>query len=484
MVRNKDVFIATDRNVEHLPWIYEGRVWKYWEKIMPTNYPDSSSTFSLSFDSEESRAAVEELEDTVADPEGVIAQNMPANSFLRDYVGTYNVEGTPGELTLLSPEKVNTDSVVALHYVEAAEDSEENQDAPGTWEVVEDAQVIDGYVWGTLESFSPIAIFTYAPDMEVYSSGLVIPNGNPVLFTQEDEDVYVTNQNTGAKVKVPGRLLVIGGTYWEGDCASTSITFKGIKKTDAGIFAGSYINPESEVSAKLGDVKVTVVDSEISFVTGPCGAVKTESLKYNFKNSIIKDYIGSGESIIGGKDAGTKDPDSTNKYANHVVSYELDGVECDLVYAGGNCGYTWTGKCNIVAKNSKFGYYIAGGSNGTTENCYIEAEDCEIVTFQTNNRGIVGTVEGKFKGGNKVENFFLLGDANDSTVNGTTAKVKVDIDKGAGSNYNIAIGTQAGVAADQEVVDAVIDTVKISRGANFEISDADSKLLGDKLIIK
>lgn len=478
----QDIFVATDPRVEHLPWIYTGRVFKYWEKLMPTDYPESSSEFSLTFKSEEEKSAVEELEDTINDPDGVVAQAIPATEYLRDYVGTYDVVAEPGERTLLSPEKVNGDNVLVLHYVKGEPDGEE--EVPGEWVKVEDAEIENGYVWGTLDGFSPVSVFLVEPEIAVYTSGTVICNGNPVLVDQDDNnDVYITNLNNGKKVKIPGRPLIIGGNYWTGDCKASNVTVKGVNFPTLGVFGGSYIDPEGD-PYKVGTAKVTVIDSNISFVTGPCGAVKTDSLNYNFKNSIIKDYIGSGESIIGGKDAGTVNPDSTNKYANHNVSYTLDTVECDLVYVGGNCGYTWTGNGNCVAKNSKFGYYIAGGSNGTTDNSYIEATDCEIETMQSNNRGGVGEVSMKLIGNNKITNFFLLGDANDSTVNGTTKSVKAEIEKGAESNYNLAIGTQAGVAADQAVVDEVVKSVKISRGANFIISDADRKLLGEKLIIK
>jgi hypothetical protein len=41
-----------------LPKIWQGRIQKYWDKIMPTGYPVSDSTFELKFDSEEVTAAV------------------------------------------------------------------------------------------------------------------------------------------------------------------------------------------------------------------------------------------------------------------------------------------------------------------------------------------------------------------------------------------------------------------------------------------
>ena len=41
-----------------LPKIWLGRIQKYWDKIMPSDYPVSDSVFALKFDTEEITAAV------------------------------------------------------------------------------------------------------------------------------------------------------------------------------------------------------------------------------------------------------------------------------------------------------------------------------------------------------------------------------------------------------------------------------------------
>ena len=122
-----------------LPKIWQARIQKYWDKVMPANYPKSDSVFSLTFDNAEDKAAVTEFEETIKSEESVVATSIPEGHFFTEYLGCYDVttdvDPIPEEgiYTLLSPEKVTTnDTVTALHY--------EN----GEWVVVEDAAVVDG----------------------------------------------------------------------------------------------------------------------------------------------------------------------------------------------------------------------------------------------------------------------------------------------------------------------------------------------------
>ena len=96
-----------------LPKIWLGRIQKYWDKIMPNDYPVSDSVFALKFDTEEITAAVVKIEEEIGKPESVVTEVIPEGNVLSEYVGTYDVKGTPGVFTLLSPEKVTTDKVVA-----------------------------------------------------------------------------------------------------------------------------------------------------------------------------------------------------------------------------------------------------------------------------------------------------------------------------------------------------------------------------------
>ena len=47
---------------DKLPKLLLGRIQKYWDRIMPADYPYSSSEFSLKFDTDEIKAAVEKFE--------------------------------------------------------------------------------------------------------------------------------------------------------------------------------------------------------------------------------------------------------------------------------------------------------------------------------------------------------------------------------------------------------------------------------------
>ena len=51
-----------------LPKIWLGRIQKYWDKIMPNDYPVSDSVFALKFDTEEITAAVVKFEDEIGKP--------------------------------------------------------------------------------------------------------------------------------------------------------------------------------------------------------------------------------------------------------------------------------------------------------------------------------------------------------------------------------------------------------------------------------
>ena len=194
-----------------LPKIWVGRIQKYWDKFMPTDFPKSSSEFSLKFSSAEAKDAVVEFESKLGTEESTVLDFLPENTFVTSYIGTYDVTGTPDELTLLSPEKVTSDNVIALHYVEDTD----------TWEKVEDISVVDGYVWGTLESFSPIAIVQYAKEIHLENSVSVVKNlpcvvceGNPVqVKVNDNNDIVVVNPGTGKEIEITAtNTMVVGGS--------------------------------------------------------------------------------------------------------------------------------------------------------------------------------------------------------------------------------------------------------------------------------
>lgn len=464
-----------------LPKIWQGRVQKYWDKLLPAGYPSSSSTFSTSFKSDAALVAVEKMEDELNTENCIALEAIPENTFVSSYVGVYDVEGTPGEYTLLCPEKVSSENVVVLHY-------NENKDA---WETVKEVEVIDGYVWGKLESFSPIAVFEYKNDIMIVDGPIVGPhkdcelvvvgNGNPMKVYGEDDKVFVVGP-TGVPVEITKKANIIGGSIDGTALESTDVTIEGVKNQNiiARVYGGSSFDNSEEVPfTTVESVNVKVIDSELNLVTGSVGAVRVDTSNVTIKDSKVTN-VATGQSMITGiRDASVSgvDPDfSCNvwvKNSNLVVS----NSEIELLFTAGNAGNQYTNNAYCKAEDSKIGWFTAGGgSNGKTDFDIAEIVNCEIKVFQTVNRGKVGSVKTKIDNCS-IENLYIGGETEDKTVTGTTGLVKLDIVAGT---YNIVAGTDGG-----EVItnNDIVEYIKIS-DSEVTISDELVAILGSKYIVK
>lgn len=464
-----------------LPKIWQGRVQKYWDKLLPAGYPSSSSTFSTSFKSDAALVAVEKMEDELNTENCIALEAIPENTFVSSYVGVYDVEGTPGEYTLLCPEKVSSENVVVLHY-------NENKDA---WETVKEVEVIDGYVWGKLDSFSPIAVFEYKNDIMIVDGPIVGPhkdcelvvvgNGNPMKVYGEDDKVFVVGP-TGVPVEITKKANIIGGSIDGTALESTDVTIEGVKNQNiiARVYGGSSFDNSEEVPfTTVESVNVKVIDSELNLVTGSVGAVRVDTSNVTIKDSKVTN-VATGQSMITGiRDASVSgvDPDfSCNvwvKNSNLVVS----NSEIELLFTAGNAGNQYTNNAYCKAEDSKIGWFTAGGgSNGKTDFDIAEIVNCEIKVFQTVNRGKVGSVKTKIDNCS-IENLYIGGETEDKTVTGTTGLVKLDIVAGT---YNIVAGTDGG-----EVItnNDIVEYIKIS-DSEVTISDELVTILGSKYIVK
>ena len=121
-----------------LPKVWLQKIPGFGELTIPKNYPESSSEFSLDFTAEETDV-IRAMEANLNTEESIITpEDIPENEKLSLYLGSYNVNGEPGELTLLNPNKIgNKDTdAVAYHFI-----SSENDESTGVWEKIEDTQV-------------------------------------------------------------------------------------------------------------------------------------------------------------------------------------------------------------------------------------------------------------------------------------------------------------------------------------------------------
>ena len=465
-----------------LPKFWMGRIQKYWDKFVPSDYPVSSSTFSVSFPSDVVAAAVAKMEDEIMSESCVALEVIPENTYVSNYVGVYDVEGTSGELTLLCPEKVSSENVVALHYNEETD----------AWENIEDIQIIDGYVWGTLESFSPIAIFEYKNDIVIVEGTIdgihkncecvVVGNGNAIKVYGEDDKVFVVGPS-GVPVEITKKANIVGGTIDGTPIESTNVSIVGVKNRDLveRVYGGSVLNNTEELpNTTINTINVKIIDSDINLVTGSAGAVRVNTSNVNIKDSIV-DNVATGQSMLTGiRDTSVSgaDPDfACNVWVKNSNLF-VSNSKIVLLFTAGNAGNQYTNNAYCKAENCQIEIFTAGGgSNGKTDFDIAELVNCEIKVFQTVNRGKAGSVKTKIDKC-QIEKLYIGGETEDKTVTGTTGSVKLDISTGI---YNFVAGTNGG-----EVITTndIIDIIKVSRSAEVTISDELLEILGTKYIVK
>ena len=471
-----------DISVEILPKIYLAVIPKYWYCPIPTDIPVSSSVFSLKYDTDAEYDAVKEMESKLNTEESIVTpEDIPDKDRLSLYLGTYNVEGTPGELTLLNPNKIGIKDIdaVAYHYNTETE----------TWDKIEDAQIIDGYVFGTVDSFSPIAVFTIKPDTYFVQEGqymncpTYVANGIPIVVSVNERGKTIVTDAYGKVTEIPATTMIIGGSY-DRDLESTNITVKGAVKF-AGIRGGSVRDGAEETPLRVGKILINIedVDRVSSGVTGSYGAVRTEEIEINIKNSRLS-FCGAGESICNKNDANAEWGQNCSLASKAWIKKSkitLDNSFVECAYAGANCGYMFGDNVNIIAKNgSSATWFLSCGSNGATNKATATAIDSEIEYMQTTNRGPVNDSELVAKD-STVNYLFVAGDSTDKTVTGTVNKSRVEVTNG---KVNLYPGTLGGKAMTSEDAQKVVDVVKISRTTELEYKENADEILANKIRIK
>jgi hypothetical protein len=473
-----------------LPKLWLGRIQKYWDFPIPLNFPKSSSEFSLKFESEDIATAVETLKEQISTGEdNPVKEVTPENTIINSSLGIFDVKGEPNERTLLSPNKIQGkyDGVIAMHF-----NSEANQ-----WEQVSDTEVDkDGYVWGTLQSFSPVAVFTYRKDIFVGNIGkglsAIVCNGNPVkVFTDpEDQKVYVQNTVTGTKISTDLSPYILGGSNDASPIDSTSILVTGVNKKIT-VYAGSYYEAKNQPEGSpkfttIKSAKVRVVDSDINCVTGSMGCVRTDEVTIDIDHSKMS-FCGVAETYIGNYDVNGDNPTlASPSWVKKSTINIINDSYVELPYQGGNTGYSYTVDATTNLVDSKVHYLIAGGSNGRTDHGVLNVSGkSEVEIMQSVNRGTVGTCEYNVSGDAVINKLFIGGDATDKTVTGITNNLSATINKNV--TATIYAGFNEGITMTAANVDAIVKYVKVSRDAKVEydntLADA-KKILADKIVIK
>lgn len=456
-----------------LPKLWLARIPKYWDRIIPKNYPESTSEFSVMYSTQEIAKAVEEMEKNVNTEESVLNNEdfVAENTFVSDYLGTYDVSGASGELTLLSPVEVtaNNVSVLALHL-----NAENNE-----WEKVEDAQIIDGYVWGTLESFSPIAVFlvkreSYIDDSKSnYKGPMFVCNGlATTIFSNEDGKVIARDAN-GKETEITSDMVIAGGSVDGTDLESTYIYCKG--KVPNKIITGSFGLEDKSVSVKNAVVIFDSVESEKG-IMGSGYMNKIENLDITVLNSKIN-YVGTGDSINR----------ATNKDSNTVETCSLAGNSwvkksnikvknsvIEIVYGGGASGLTYTDSANLEVDGGNYKWITAGGSNGASGSCNLTVKNATSENIQSVNRGTIN--EAKMNVIDSKVNLFCGGNKESDVTGKILNNVSVNIN---GGEVVLSQGTQEGKLIETaEQALSLIKEVNVIKTTDLTYADNAEEVLG------
>lgn len=459
-----------------LPKLWLQRIPRYWDAVVPAGYPDTSSEFSLKFTNEEVAVAVKDMEEKLNTEESIITIEMvPEGKRVGTYLGTYDVTGVAGEETLLSPIEVSESDVdvLAFHYNEES----------AVWEQIEDAHIKDGYVYGTVASFSPISVFTVrrtgyvqAADVSIMKKETFVANGNPItVLPKEDGSEGVVVTCNGEKFELGKDCAIIGGAINE-SIKSSSVYVEGVEIPI--LFAGSICTEDEPIT--IDRAVAEIVNSKItSYVCGTGRKVRVNNVILKAKDSTIY-AIGAGRSNQNGVDSNTED--NLTMAAHQWVKYatiELNNCEVEVVYTACFSGMSYNIDTNLIINGGKYHYVAAGGSNGRTEKAVVKANDAEITNLITINRGTVA--ESKMVITNCViPELFVFG-SNADDITGTVEKVSYDI---TGGNIKLYAGKNGGVPVTYEEACKVVSALKISRRTEVEYMEEADYLLADIIKIK
>lgn len=442
------------------PKLFQGwtmRAWYLKNKNASELPPESSSVFNEEYATETESNAVEVLLTGISDGSQTVftEEVLPVVEGVEysEFLGVYDVTADTGVRTLASPTKITdkyVDGAIVMHY-----NSETD-----TWEKVEDVEIVDGYVWATFESLSPVAVYVYRRKMytkEAHNRSFLVANGLPVTITSsETEGKVVVTDVLGNSIECDSNISIVGGTLDENSVLEeTNVVLESGTVKD---IIGGSVNYKGE-QACVEHVIVTINGGTVTnIVDAGIHKVRVYESDITINDGTVK-YVSSGimssDSVQG---------DCNNGVANlESPAYVLDacivvnGGNVGFVYSGGNSGFGYIKESSCIINNGTF-EYVLGPSNGIVEKLNITITDGTFNIVQSVNRGLVKEVLFDISGGT-IDKFFLGGDATDTTVNGKVETVNAMI---TGGVMNLYPGTNAGVSITP--TDNIIKNVKVNNG--------------------
>lgn len=469
-----------------LPKCWLARIPKYWDETIPTNIPRSSSTFAY-ITTEAEKEAVKEMEENINDPETSIItpEALGEHNALGSYVGTYDVVANAGERTLLSPNKlVNASGALAYHYDEDADE----------WNQIEDAEMdSEGYVWGSCESFSPVAVFGVRRDTYVEESNAIygvptfVCNGVFTKVYKDEEDKIIAEDGYGKKTEITSSYLILGGTTDGTNIESTNVSISGVEIWK--VIGGSVC---LDHPVHVGVVNVNCKDTKFAkAITGTGVGGRVDKVNITVDNC-ESGGLGCTESHFSGKSLNKTLEDSALRLGAPQWTKEgeinITNSKIQVAYCAASNGYSYVQNAVIYADNCEFEYFCNGQSNGTVDNCTSYVSNCKIDYLNANNRGHFGSGKASIKNC-VVKNFYVFA-ADDEGAECADVEGTIAWDVDAATTIEKLVVGKVGNGGSHLVEDPAecakyLDYVKLSRDTKVdEYGENAEFILGDKLVIK
>ena len=536
-----------------LPKIFLARIPRYWEKRVPKGYPKSSSEFSLPEVYEE-KVAIEEMESKIGTEESIVSPEVvPEHEAVGNYLGSYFVEldmpvdeevveiveepteepepvaepvvtteepaadpnaevtdpaaATEPEVepeateedeeevfvTLLSPVKVKKSDVtgaVAYRY----NDSEES------WDAIENVEVVDGYVYGTLEESGVVAAFTIRKDSYLDTSKSMFPgdvyvcNGIANHIYKEDDKI-IAETAYGTKTELTEETYVVGGSYDGSSVDTTNVTVEGVKLEK--IVAGSYYDLDEDHKNHTKSIRFWAKNVETKYAFTGAGMWNCADEIDMYLEDCVDWQYKDNPSIIGGlgcqetyrnkKAANSTMEESEKKLlANQWVKHSkivLKNCMIDVVYTAGNNGYCYTKDAELYVDGGEYIWFCNGQSNGTVDNVYTEVKNAHIEYLNNNNRGHYGN--GKIVIENcKIDEGYCFADPTDKQTADILGKVSIEMDADTEvANFCVGSVNSAEITTAVEAA-KYIERFAISRDTAIIYTRNADKILADIIVVK
>ena len=472
----------------YLPKCWLARIDKYWYPKLPNDYPETATIFD--FVQGEDKAAVIDMENNLGTENSIISvEDVPEKEAVGAYLGTFEVNAEPGETTLISPNKLPESAVgvLAYHY-----DSDEN-----TWNLIDSTEIVDGYVYATLEEFSPIAVFalTRAPYIMDVQIELPRQTGNVLVCNGIPTKVYLENDKIIAesgllKFELEENDSIIGGSADGTDVKSTNLMIlDGVKLNY--VIGGSWITSVDSIESKnhTENIKVFAKNATIGILTGAGVWNCADLVEITTEGCTIERGMGSQMAFYEHKSSNKTLEDSdkglgANQWVKKAIVKAKDST-IEVLYAGGSNGMCTTLDAEMTVENCKCTYLCNGQSNGTIYNVKSTVKGTEVDYFNNSNRGHYGDGKVIFNGGNDIKEGFVFCD-NEPNVSMADVRGKIYIDINATDKFE---SFTTGSISNVEVTDAAtaakyIDTIKISRNADVVYTRNADVILKDIIRIK